>query len=322
MLASLRFLKCTVVMGVCVASLVTTRAQALEASPTSLVFSHRDQAQTITLTHNGQPLRAEDIKNWEVYVDKNTYRQFFTYKKGPGTLTLTPSALIETGSWDFVITTTHGAVKVRLETPLNEDLDSLETRAKELGITVDELRIQMGFGIELPRNQIQFNLAPQYVVGQSIRLKVTPVAGRTYRWSVNGQTLQEGPEAHDVTLGFDKPGAQEIKLEEHENGTVTASSVFNTMVVMDAAPAGTPTSGSTVNTSVGINTNVTLQGPAGYSQYRWTLDTRDAGAGPKLTHRFRTPGTYTVTCTATGGPAGAESTVVTYQVIVTPPVKR
>jgi hypothetical protein len=249
----------TSVLAACAVALWAAGAHAVTADPAEVVFTRRDQAHTIQFTHEGKPLKAEDIKGYEVYVEKNTYKQFFKYQVGPGTLTLMPSELVETGTWDLVVNTTYGAVKVDLKTPLNEDPDSLETRARELGVTVDELRIQMGLGIELPRGQIRFDIAPQYNVGQSLRLQIQPVAGRTYTWRVNGHAVKEGPGAEDFTLTFAQEGPHTITLEERENGAVTASTSFSTTVSGTSAAAS-----AGQDTTVRVNTDVTLNGPAGY----------------------------------------------------------
>jgi len=213
-------------------------AAQLAAEPQRLVFRDYDQVETVRLTAAGQPISLANIRSHAVHLGDRIFNDFFTIEKADGQVTITPTREVEIGRFQIFIHTRHGSVMVEVYTPLDQAPDSLESRAREKGITVEELRREMGLVTPTGRENIRIELAPTYYQGQTLRVNVDAKPGRTYSWRVNGEVVAEGADAHSLNYTFQQPGEHEIHYTERsaETGGTIASTTATTNVL--ARPAG------------------------------------------------------------------------------------
>lgn len=273
------------------------------AVPNSLIFESTTQTETISLMNNGQPLAPSSYTGHELYVGKNTYGYMFDITPSAGGLIVSPTKELKSGSYDLVINTNAGPARVTVYSPLTEDPGSLEARARAMGITIEELKQQMGVGPREIRSEIVLNLPAQYRVGQPMRIELPSEPGRTYVWKVNGVEVQRGPNAtldHTVATA----GPAHVEYQELDNSGVTRRKSDATTQVLPEAP---------IETKVTPGSRLTLNGPPGFDSYSWTINGEQKANGPQFIHTFRVPGTSIVEVNATGA-AGTRRVV--YHVVV------
>lgn len=273
---------------VAVAGMAAARAQVV-AQPSEITFTRSDQTHQVSLTHEGKPLTEAEIGASKIYIEKNDYDEFFTIRKGAGVLTITPTAQVELSTYEWVIQTTYGPVTVRVLTPLQDDPNSIENRAKQLGITVEELKIRLGLFTKGPREDVTLMLPGTYYTGQSLKVSMDKKPGRTYTWRVNNQVVAEGPDANTLNYTFTQAGPQIIEYTASENGGVVASAIASTNVVaLEGGATLAPAA------SLAPATIVVLRAPDGYTKYVWKADGKVLQEGAELRHDFGKPGSYLV----------------------------
>lgn len=272
-------------------------AAGLQAKPDSVSFTKTDQTHTVQLTVDGKPLPASSVTSVRFMATGSDYIHMMKVERADGALKLTPSATVEIGSYDLVIGTTAGTVTVKAYTPLSDMPDTQEKMAREMGVTVEQLKERLGLTAPLGRERVTVDLPSVYYEGDVLRLAMTPNPDREFVWEINGDVVLQGKGENELSYVFAKPGAYALSYKEKDGGATVASMSANTMVVeRPALPIRVAAGGDSI-----------LQGPEGFAEYQWKIGGNVVATTRALTYNFATPGKIQVECIAgkpQAGPAG------------------
>jgi hypothetical protein len=243
----------------------------------------------------------------KLYVEKHDYDHMITVEKADGAITIRPTEALELGHYDLAINTAQGEVRIPVTALQGIADEGLEARAKRQGVTVDEIRAQLGISQSLGQERIELNLPNVYYVGQSLKMDMTPGAGRTGTWAVNGEPVTAG--GASLVYPFEQAGVYDIAYVEKE-GDRTVGVALDTVNVV-AEPA--------IPVSVNTGVKQTLIGPEGYGKYTWKLDDVESGSGATWAGTFERPGTYRVTVRAEKPVADAPQSIRELTYVITVP---
>ncbi|MBI5091958.1 MAG: hypothetical protein HZB26_05880 [Candidatus Hydrogenedentes bacterium] len=283
-------------------------AGAVTADPVYVTITKPDQSVTIKLLLDGKPLPAAAIKGAKYMASDHDYARMFSFTKKDGEVTVTPTKLLEVGSYTLVLNTAHGPVSVEILAPLTDLPDTLEKQAATLGITVDELKAKMGLSRKMKRETLSIDLPVSYVEGQTLNVTLEPNPKRIFIWSINDKVIKQGAGENTFSYTFDNPGKYTFKVEEKEGDTVVASATSATEVT--APPP--------VRWDATVGDSRVLDGPKGYSRYTWSMNGKRVSDGLVLKLTFTDPGKYTIECRAEDptDKAAAKSRHLVYEVTV------
>ncbi len=282
---------------------------ALTVEPSALVFQNREQAETVRLFADGQPLPGGAVTSWRLLVDERNYSHMLRVSPADDGIRITPSDTAEIGSYLLVLRTARGEAAIRVYTPFTDYQSSIEALAQRMDVSIEEVRRQMGLTRRLGREQITMTLSPVHYLGQHIKIVMPGTDDRVSVWEVNGEEVLRGVDAHRFSHVAETTGPLLVAYHEYEDGTLIASANGLTEVVIEPAIPHTVTAGAHAH----------FEAPPGFATYRWKVDGEAAGSGATLRHVFDTPGRYMVKVIATDptdpGPYGFRET--RYEVTVT-----
>ena len=259
------------------------------ADPAEAVFNGADEAVTLRILADGQPVPAAEIRGFRLMAGSSDYRHMLRLEPGEGVVTLRPSPTVEVGSYTLEVETARGTAQARVYTPLSRHQTSLQTLADRLHITLDELKRETGMTRDFGASRIAVEMPPVHYVGHLFRLAL-PGGGDVRRvWKINGETVSEGPGADALEHVFAEPGSYVVSYAEYQGDRRIAG--FSELLEVVAEPP--------VPVEVAPKTVLTLTGPDGFRQFSWEVDGVKAYAGQKLSQTFDAPGTHTVTATGT-----------------------
>lgn len=257
----------------------------ITATPSTLTFHNTNQEETVTLTADGTEIPATAVHRWQFLVDQRNYSHMLQVKHSATGLCIQPSNTAEAGSYQLVLDTASGNVAISVFMPLSELKTSIESLSKRMNIPIEEIQQQMGFTRRLGREKITMNLLPVYYLGQRILITMPGIENRISKWNINGETIQEGPEAQNLEYSATATGPLLVTYEEWEDNALVASATTLTEVVREPA----------ILQEVGENVTVAFQAPPGFASYTWMLDEVQTGTNADFSHQFKTPGEYQVT---------------------------
>lgn len=253
------------------------------AVPGSITFSRMEDSARIQLMEGDKPLPAQSVRGTQIVIGKNTYDHQFIVeraKSGPAVLTVRPNpATCEVGTFTLVVSTSAGSVLVDIATPLDQLPGMLENRAKERGIPLDQLKMELGLKTPAGRERVSVSLPDYFYEGYELHLPMTASPGRTYTWRIDGQTILEGPGKNELRHVFSKTGPRKIEFLESENGDVVAS--WSGTLNVDPIPP--------IELPVKKGASGTLAGPEGFTKYTWRMNGQVISNEPTLTYRVVTP---------------------------------
>lgn len=280
-----------------------------QADPDVLVFNRLDQRLTTRITHDGEPLPAEQMGQIRLWATGTDYSHMFHFERADGALTLVPSDTCEIGSYDLEMTTPAGNVHVKVYTPLDEMPRTLEMLAAAEGITVSELRERMGLVTRVGTVEVSFSLPEVYYEGQAIELELEPLENVVHTWKVNDDVVKQGPDAYSLHYVLEQPGFVVVEYTATRGDRVVAEARDSTVVAQ--LPA--------ISWSVPKDVEFTLHATPGYDRYAWSVDGVPAGTGRAFTHTFTQAGNFTIECLAKEAAAGPRDTFlrIRYNVTVT-----
>lgn len=275
------------------AALCCAAAAEVTADPAAAVFNGADEAVTLRLLADGQPVPAADITGFRLLAGGGDYRHMLRMEPGEGVVTLRPSPTVEVGSYDLAVETRKGTAWARVYTPLSRHQTSLQTLADRLHIPLEELKREIGMTRDFGAPRITVEMPPVHYAGHAFRLAL-PGGGDVRRvWKINGETVADGPEAAVLDHVFADPGSHVVSYAEYQGDRRVAG--FSELLEVVAEPP--------VPVTVASRTELTLTGPDGFRKYSWEVDGKKAYADQKLSQTFDAPGAHTVTVT---GAAPAE----------------
>lgn len=252
-----------------------------------------------------QPVK---VRGWQLYVDKNTYEYMVKVTAEADGLHISPTDQAEVGTYDLVVDTDRGPIRIALNLSLREEEGLLERNTTELG-NKDAAMHATGLTTVVPHETVTYTLGvqPQYKPGDTMVVSA-PEDGKTevYRWVVNNDTIVE---QQRLEYAFPKEGEYVVRLERRDpSGGWVKVSETNTLVTSSAAV--------TMEAKVGQRINFT--GPAGFSAYEWSHGGTVISRALEATIKFDTPGVYNVYCRAQQpvSQPGTDYVMVRYEVTV------
>lgn len=285
-------------LGLAAAALVALPAFAVDVSPKTITFNTIDTSATLELTHDGQRIDAGAVKSVKLYASGHDYDHMIEVAKDDGRITVSPSDMLEIGSYDLVIDTAHGKATAYIQAPLDGLYTSLESRAKRLGITTDELKGRLGMTEKVGDEYVDLGLPSVYYVGQTVKIPIDRAEGRTYAWTVNGDPVEFGKGDSTLHYTFTEPGVYDFSYVETNGERVVATGFGATSAVAEPA----------VHKQYAVNTTAKFHAPEGYSHYVWEVNGEKKLAGEMLSHTFEKSGEHVVKVhahTPSAGPAEA-----------------
>ena len=265
---------------------VAPAALAVEAVPSAIEIKTADQVVTIGVTHDGAPVPAASITSVKLYVDNHDYDHMITVEKKDGAVTIRPTEALELGHYDLAIKTGQGEVRVPVTALQSVADEGLEARAKRQGVTVEEIKAQLGISQSFGQDRIDLNLSETYYVGQSLTMKMEVPAGRIASWMVNGAAV-DAP-GGSLNYPFEQTGIYDIAYVEKQKERTMAIALGTVTVVAEPS----------IPVTVKAGVIQTLLGPEGYGRYTWKLDGADAGKESSWKGSFESPGAHSVTVRA------------------------
>mgnify|MGYP001202563360 FL=1 len=280
----------TAALAVCLALCCGAPARAeVTLDPDEAVFNGADEAVTLRVLADGQPVPAADITGFRLLAGGSDYRHMLRMEPGMGVVTLRPSPTAEVGSYSLAVETRGGTAWAQVYTPLSRHQTSLQALADRLHITLDELKREIGMTRDFGAPRITVEMPPVHYAGHAFRLALSEAGGVRRVWKVNGETVAEGPEAATLDHVFAEPGSYVVSCAEYQGDRRVAG--FSELLEVVAEPP--------VLVEVAPKTILNLTGPDGFRQYSWEVDGAKAHAGQKLSQTFDAPGAHTVTATGT-----------------------
>ena len=281
-------------------------AMALAADSARIEFKTHADSAAIALSHDGKPVSANAVQSVKLYVGAHDYDHMIQVEKADGRITVRPTPMLELGSYDLAIATTHGEVRVgviALRTIVDE---SLEARAARQGVTVEAIKAQLGISQPIGQDRVQLNLAELYYTGQTLEVTLPAPAGRTAQWWVNGEAI--APQGDTFRYVFEQPGVYDFGYVEKQAGNTVAFAVDTVQVIPEPR----------MPVSVAAGTALTLMAPDGYERFTWTQDGKKAGTEASWSATFEAAGQHEITVHASEPAPGTTQAfrVVTYAVTV------
>lgn len=281
-------------------------AIALEADPARIEFKTHADSAAIVLSHDGKPVSASAVQSVKLYVGAHDYDHMIQVDKADGRITVRPTPMLELGSYDLAIATTHGEVRVgvlALRTIVDE---SLEARAKRQGVTVEAIKAQLGISQPIGQDRVQLNLAELYYTGQTLEVTLPAPAGRTAQWWVNGEVI--APRGDTFRYVFEQVGVYDFGYVEKLDGNTVAFAVDTVEVIPEPR----------IPVSVAAGTALTLRAPDGYQRFTWTQNGKEAGTGASWSATYESAGEHEIMVRASEPAPGTTQAfrVVTYTVTV------
>jgi hypothetical protein len=271
---------------VVLALLVAPTLFAVEASPEKVTIATPSDTITIAVTHNGAPVPAGDIASVKLYVDQHDYDHMITVEKSDGQVIIRPTLDLELGHYDLAIKTRQGEVRVPVTALQGVADEGLEGRAKRQGVTVEEIKAQLGISQAMGQDRITLGFAETCNVGTTVTCDMNVPEGRTAEWTVNGEKV-DAP-GGKLTYTYEEPGTYDFAYVEKAGGRALAIGLVTVRA--------TERPGQPVEVKVGVEQ--TLPGPEGYGRYAWKLDGAEAGTSSSWKGSFESPGTHVVTVRA------------------------
>ncbi|MFA6240479.1 MAG: hypothetical protein WC655_06100 [Candidatus Hydrogenedentales bacterium] len=283
------------VLGVVAASAAAyagAQAVPLTASPDTVTFSRMDDSAEIRLMSGDAPLASEAVKSARIMIDARDYSEQFVITRsssGPAVVTLRPNpATAQVGSFSLRIATTSGEVKVSVLAPFDTLPDMIENQAKAKGITVEQLKQQLGMTKSFGRDTVSVLLPESFPEGHVFKLSFSSGNDSEFTWSVDGDVVQQGAGKSELSHVFEKPGEHVLSLVE-KKGKGTVASWEGVLNVVAAKP---------LVWSVPAKTEVTVPGPEGFKKYTWRVDNEVVSSARVLKHTFKAKGQSTIECLA------------------------
>jgi hypothetical protein len=278
---------------------------ALTAVPATVTIDALDQGVIINLLDDGIPVPAAEIRRWRFLAGESDYQRMLDITKRDGALVIAPTRL-EMGSYLLIVETARGTAQVQVYAPLRNHRNILEMEAAAQGTTVDAVKEQRGLSQPGRSASVEIQLPPVYYEGQTMQVAMPLEDGLSYRWSINGELIKEGPGEHRLTYVFKAPGDYTLHFEEFRNGHKVAEARATTRAV--ALPE--------IPWTVRAGNAFTLRAPAHYAAYAWTIDGALVSEQEQLTYTLTTPGDYRIECIASGAPGGSGGTFVRHRYFV------
>lgn len=261
---------------------------AVTAAPGAITFSNLTESFDIHLRDGDSPLPSDAVRGATVRIGENTYTHQFNIKRstsGPAVITLSPNPEhVQVGTFTLIVSTTRGEARVAVNTPLDQLPDMLENRAKALGVTVDDLRAQLGLSHNGPRENAKVTLPEYFYEGHVFTLNMPEAANHDFVWKVNGTVVLEGKGKNTLQHVFASPGDYRIELEERLGAGVVTS--WSGVQKVTASPA--------MEWTVRAKSPFYLEGVHGFRKHTWKIDGEELGEGQTLKWTFREPGVYTI----------------------------
>ncbi|MFA7693760.1 MAG: hypothetical protein GX117_06635 [Candidatus Hydrogenedentes bacterium] len=258
----------------------------LTAEPSTLVFNTIGEKQWVQLSLNGQLLAPSAIKGWSFLTGGRSYTHMILVTPTEKGLLIGPSLTAEVGSYELLINTRHGTVKLSVSTPFKGQESILEKTMHELGISEEEARAQLGFSQRFEREQISLNLPSVYFVGDLLEIEVPENGNLRCVWKVNGATVLEGFGQRLLRHKLSFEGPLEVRYEEWQGETLLAADTAQSSVLRRPP----------IHVDTTVNTTTTFRGPANYKSYEWYIETAFSSYQPSISHVFMEPGLYRVVC--------------------------
>ncbi|MCP4645178.1 MAG: hypothetical protein GY851_32350 [bacterium] len=296
---------CAILAFICL--LAQSSLAAVTATPNTVVFRSPEQTVTITLTQDGAPVPAADMGPCKLFVSGHDYDEMFVFEKRDGAVTLVPTKYLEVGRYDLVIRTKAGEVHVAVYTPLSDQKSIVEKRAEDLGVSVEEAKLQLGLAVQGVRTITEIELPPVYYEGQTLELAMPETQDSVHVWRINGEVVRKGADAAAFSYTFREPGEYTLAYTEMRgDAVVTAAAAHTTVVALPPIPV-----------EVGEDVDIAFRGIAGYGEYTWKVDGRPLTGGVALKHAFIEPGAHTVECLSAAPNQGPEDGFVRQRYAVT-----
>ncbi|HRK34254.1 MAG TPA: hypothetical protein PLJ47_06635, partial [Candidatus Hydrogenedentes bacterium] len=264
----------------------------LTAEPDQIRFSKMEDAFAIEVFLDGKPVASKALKGARVVIGNRNYTHQFELalsKSGDATVTIKPDpAEAQVGTYSLVISTKHGDALVAIDMPLDQMPDTLENRAKEKGVTVEEMKAELGLSQESQRETIAVRLPQFQYEGSTFTLRVPTTPGRVFTWKVNGTVVEQGLDKNTLSQVLDTLGDSRIDMEARQGNVVVAqwSGILKVVAYPD------------MMWQVRAKETFELQAPRGYNVHQWKLDGRDAGRDEVYKHTFKEPGEHIIECIA------------------------
>ncbi len=264
----------------------------LRAEPRALTFRTRDAEGRVRVFRNGEPVPSGQISGLRALIDGKDYSRMFSFEvsdEEPGEIIVRgrPTTL-EIGIYDIRFQAAGEEGSFRVRAPLDGEPDSLQRRAQQRGVTVEDLLREYGFTRPMERGEIIIRMPGRFYEGQIMRLGLAHSPGQSFTWIINGEVVLEGEDASTLSHALTEPGTHTLRVEERSNGRLVAEWEGDFYVAAEPA----------VEWTITERQRVSLPGPEGFGAYTWLLDGREIAEGPVFEHTFEAPGVYTVECVA------------------------
>lgn len=276
----------SILVGLLLLSIPTSASGVLTAEPSKLVFDNAGDKVLVRLLLDGEPLAASNVKGWTLLAGERSYTHMISITPTSDGLLIGPSATAEVGTYVLVINTRKGSVHIDVSTPFADHESILEKTVRELGVSEDEARAQLGFSQQFERGKIALNLPSTYYTGDMLEIEVPQNGEHRCVWKINGNTVLEGIGQTVLRQMITVAGPMEVTYEEWNDSTLLSTTSAQCQVLQRPA----------INLETTVNATTTFRGPANYERYSWYVENEMCCHQPAINHVFDKPGIYHVMC--------------------------
>lgn len=181
--------------------------------PSPIVITSRNEPVTVRIVDDGAPVAAGRIGGIRLRIEHRDYSKMMEAGRSDGMLRLTPTPILEIGTYDLDVFIDGRAATMPVVVTLEDEPSSLSRRAFDQGLTELDIRHQLGLYTE-GRESVVIDLPEWMYVGKRISLRMPTPAGAAYQWHVNGEPDAQGVGAHTFTYPLTQPGRYSFRYVE------------------------------------------------------------------------------------------------------------
>lgn len=201
----------------------------LALDPAVIELHDVSQAGMVTVLYDGEPVSRADIRKVTAGVFKtgnavpehkaggthfSNYSYMFTFEvKIDGAIVITPvESMLQRGTYDLHVLTTHGTVKGVIDAHLGDSMPS----ASRSQVTRPAFRVELDL--------------QQYVFGQVVSINLEPDPSRHYTWYLDGKVHSSG-QGETSFRAQPEPGTHEVSFIASNAAGMVVSEGSGTFVV-------------------------------------------------------------------------------------------
>jgi hypothetical protein len=284
----------TVCFALIFVAATTAQAQDVHAVPSQTTFTRMDDSASFQVYEGDTALPKSAIEDYALYAGDSAYTFMVEVsieeKDGAAVINVEPNPdELEIGSYTLEVETTRGTAEFWIDAPLTALESVLEKAAQARGVSVQQIRKQLGLVTYAPREELGIALPETIHVGRTVIVELAEDPGLYHTWYVNQMPYAHGAEADTFRYTAWDPGLVSIHLVTTNAEGRKINEWHDTIEVVAEHPK---------QVTLEAGEPVEFRGPDGYVAYEWQVDGLPVPGDKTMLSEFDDAGAYMVECLA------------------------